>query len=206
MAWFKILGVECTVGPTEGRQQKGRFKRATVPSYCPFPCPDQTLVQSPGRTSASSQLLSLLYGLPGASARAQGKFPRKRMSPSCTAAGSHLLSFNLLSEEGAGQRRALCVFVHPLRRVRPVSTQHPGCRWPNCAILLQPIPFSCPHPLTPAVVSSWKRDVLRNNSPCACKGLPHTKFQFSLSQSNIGLCSAAAITMENVPSNKAEGS
>lgn len=42
------------------------------------------------------------------------------------------------------------------------------------------------------MVSSRRRDVLRNSSPCACKGMPHIKPQLSLPQSTMCLCSPAA--------------
>ena len=85
-------------------------------------------------------------------------------------------SSNPLSEKGADQRRAPVRPCHPVRSTKPIPTQpgaSTGCRWSNGAA-----PFSRPRPSAPAAVSSWRQDVLRIDTPQACKGPPTPNSSF----------------------------
>lgn len=123
-AWFKILGVECTVSPTEGRRQKRRFKRAAVPSYHPVPCPDLTLVQGPGSNVCKAPSCCHCCGAHLEPPPEPGESSRGREHPplSWLLGLTSFLSTPFLERE-LDREGLLCAFVHPLRRVRPVPTQ-----------------------------------------------------------------------------------
>lgn len=121
-----------------GRRESSKEQRfpATARSYA------QTVTQvfcSPGRDvcKVPSCCCCCCVTRGHATARAWEKFPRKRMSTSLTAPGSHL-PFNPLSEKAAGQRRSPTCLCSPSEehKAHPYSASghHPGRRWHNSSI------------------------------------------------------------------------
>lgn len=129
--------------PYRRKEAEGKVQKSSSTQLLPRPDlgpgPRQECLQS-------SQLLPLLCGLPGATARARRKFPRKRMSTSLTAARSHLLSISFQKRELV-REGLLCAFVHPLRKVRPVPTQ-PAANTQGAGGLK--VPSYCSLPPSPA--------------------------------------------------------